>query len=433
MSGVPVETDMRQQSSYTAANSFNTRYFEIEATYNYCGDVVVDSWEVCDGTNFSGTSCSSLGFGTGDLSCVSSCQAVDPSSCEGYNLDCGDGRIDSIEDTTIQEECDWTSVLNEIPLFNSGESTCQDWGYSYGSLSCVLPGESSECEFDFSGCFSSDGTPGSSPGGGGSGGSSCVAECLTGQRRCVAGEGYQVCGVFGFDSCARWSGVEKCLGINPICKNGFCFGCLTDEHCKEGFCINGKCETGCGQSCEDLGQQCGRNLICGIMLDCGECGEGLFCGSGICSEFPEGAVKISKLDCSPEFICSPWSECQVSFDSESLLSGESWFVGKKDRTCFDSNECYSTIREEENCLLKVEITTRETEICGIKYIEVYEKGTNNLLARTRDLRYQLSRMIEIFLLPGEIDCQEEGVFFKISLLDRLMFILDFRNFWRLFI
>jgi hypothetical protein len=249
----------------------------------------------------------------------------------------------------------------------------------------------------------------------------------------VGNDSYQVCGDFNNDSCSEWGVVDKCLGINPFCKEGFCFGCVTNSDCKEGVCINGKCEVDCNKSCADFGFKCGKKLICGKLLDCGSCAEGFFCRKGTCSDVPENALKISEGDCSPEYICSPWSECRVSFNFEELLSGTNWFTGKKSRLCFDSKKCYSTVKEEEDCLLNVEITSKKTNICGLDYIEIFDKKTNKLLARARDYRYSLGRTIEVFLLPGHVECAEEDVQFEVSWWERFFLFFDIKRIWRIII
>lgn len=412
-------TDMNSQSSYSVSNSDFNRYLKIETKYSYCGDGVLSSWEGCENGSYRGVSCATIGL-PGNISCSSSCQ-IDYSGC---NAVCGDSIITS--QAPFSEECDGA---------NLNSKTCLTEGYVSGSLSCVSPSLANECKLDFSQCLSSDGSPGPSPGGGSGGGGgeiSCQNQCVSGQRRCVEEDSYQVCGDFNKDGCSEWGVVDICLGVNPFCKDGFCFGCLSDSDCKEGVCINGKCEVDCGKSCSDLGLQCGKKLICGQLLDCGSC-ETKFCNKGICSNIPANALKISSSECSPDYTCSPWSSCEVSFDSKDLLSGISWFVGKKSRLCFDVNKCYSTMKDQEDCLLNIEIISRKNTICGVEYIEVFDKSTNRLLARMRDSRYNLGRAVDIFLLPGQIDCEPEVSSFSLSWFERIMFILDIKRVWRLFI
>jgi len=416
--GIPVAiVNMNLQSSYSVYNSGQNRFFKIETIYRYCGDRVKQSWETCDSET--GQSCVAINpkvYTGGTWNCDKSCER-DTTTCIS-DFYCGDGIVIP----ELNEECD---------MGNLGGKSCVSFGFVSGTLSCIAPDLVNKCRFDKSKCLASDGILGPSPGGGGGSGSLCIPECILGQRRCVDNVSYQVCGLFGLSTCAIWGNVDKCLGVNPHCKNGFCFGCVSDKDCIDGHCVNGKCETVCGKDCTDLGLQCGKKMVCGVVLNCGSCSDSSFCNDGICSSLPKDALKISEEDCSPNYLCSPWSECKVSFNSKELLLGKDWFLGKMDRICFDSNKCYSTIKEEEDCMLKIEIASREKEICGIKYIEIYDKKTNNLLARTRDLRYQLARTIEIFLLPGEIDCVEEEYPFKLSLIDRILFVFDIRRIWRL--
>lgn len=421
MNGDFNEVDMNNQNSYSVENNVSVRYFKLESVYEYCGDGIKQSWEVCDGVDFGGEDCPIEG---GYLVCTSSCQ-IDPSYCPT----CGDGSVQ----TGLGEECDWDSVPDD-PLFSSSKDDCikLNEGFSGGTLGCFVPGNSNQCKLDKSSCFFPDGSSPSGSSGGGGGGLSCKDECIIGQRRCLSALNYQVCGDFNNDGCSEWAVSETCLGVNPVCKNGFCFGCITDSDCSGGWCVNGKCETDCGKSCEELGLQCGKVNLCGELLNCGSCNEPFFCNSGSCSKIPENAFSISEENCSPDYSCSPWSSCKVSFDSVELISGNQWFSGKRDRLCFDKNNCYSTLRELEECSLMMEIELKETEICGIKYLEIYEKSSENLLARMRDLRYQMSKSIEVFLLPGDINCVEDRTPIKLSFFDHLFSYLDLRNFWRLF-
>lgn len=64
----------------------------------HCGDGVVTSPEVCDGTNVGKASCYDHFFYYGNVSCNESCTALDFSQCRSY---CGDGIVDP-----NFEECD---------------------------------------------------------------------------------------------------------------------------------------------------------------------------------------------------------------------------------------------------------------------------------------------------------------------------------------
>lgn len=48
---------------------------------SYCGNNQIEENEQCDGSNFNGKTCNSLGFTGGTLSCSSSCQTISTSNC----------------------------------------------------------------------------------------------------------------------------------------------------------------------------------------------------------------------------------------------------------------------------------------------------------------------------------------------------------------
>lgn len=99
----------------------------------HCGNGGIDmDGEQCDGADTGGADCLSFGFGevSGEIPfCRNNC-TFDFTSCT-FNPDCGNGVVDG------SEQCDGT----DIP------ETCQDWGYSTGTLSCQP-----FCVFDWSDC-----------------------------------------------------------------------------------------------------------------------------------------------------------------------------------------------------------------------------------------------------------------------------------------
>lgn len=63
---------------------------EITATVPGCGDGAIGSGEQCEGSNFGGSSCSSLGFSGGSLSCTSAC-TFNTSQCTSVSSGGGGG------------------------------------------------------------------------------------------------------------------------------------------------------------------------------------------------------------------------------------------------------------------------------------------------------------------------------------------------------
>jgi len=97
-----------------------------------CGDGVLNGSEQCDGTDLSGETCSSQGFGGGgSLACDGSCNFFDTSAC--ITEYCGDGVLNG------SEQCDGTDLNGE---------TCSSQGFDFGPLFC----DGSCNSFDTSSC-----------------------------------------------------------------------------------------------------------------------------------------------------------------------------------------------------------------------------------------------------------------------------------------
>ena len=47
----------------------------------YCGDTIIELYEICDGTDLNGNNCATRGFGSGTLSCKQDCSNFDTTSC----------------------------------------------------------------------------------------------------------------------------------------------------------------------------------------------------------------------------------------------------------------------------------------------------------------------------------------------------------------
>jgi hypothetical protein len=68
-----------------------------------CGDGVLSDGEVCDGRDLAGDTCEAHGFAGGILLCAADCSAVDLRGCTAEPGVCGDGMIDA------GEQCDGAS------------------------------------------------------------------------------------------------------------------------------------------------------------------------------------------------------------------------------------------------------------------------------------------------------------------------------------
>jgi len=107
-------------------NGFDTRECSPSV---FCGNSIIDTTEVCDGSELGGADCESQGFHGGELGCRTNCGAFDTSDCDGF---CGDGGVNG------PEQCDMNDVA---------EATCETLGFDEGSLTC-----DASCMYDTSAC-----------------------------------------------------------------------------------------------------------------------------------------------------------------------------------------------------------------------------------------------------------------------------------------
>jgi hypothetical protein len=87
--------------------------------------------EACDGTDFGGDTCVSLGFGGGSLSCSGDCQTVNTGGCTALPS-CGDNMLNG------SEQCEGADL---------GGATCMSLGWDMGSLSC-----NADCTYNETNC-----------------------------------------------------------------------------------------------------------------------------------------------------------------------------------------------------------------------------------------------------------------------------------------
>jgi cysteine-rich repeat protein len=98
-----------------------------------CGNGVLNGTEACDGDDFGGVTCASLGFHGGPLVCSATCDEILVSACNPTPAVCGDGVAELVE------YCDGADL--------GGYTSCAQIGFSGGTLAC-----GPDCRFDVTGC-----------------------------------------------------------------------------------------------------------------------------------------------------------------------------------------------------------------------------------------------------------------------------------------
>jgi hypothetical protein len=87
-------------------------------------------------------------------------------------------------------------------------------------------------------------------------------------------------------------------------------------------------------------------------------------------------------ECTPKISCGEWSSCEVDYDFMDLLDGGlNKLRGTRSRICEDNNLCNDPVLETQVCSTSVDIYTRKFSQCGSEFVGVYNRLTNELLAR----------------------------------------------------
>lgn len=243
-----------------------------------CGNGQVEEPEACDGNNLGGETCLSQGFYGGELACSDYCLEFDTSRCEGF---CGDGIING------EEVCDSDSL---------GGQTCTDLGFDSGTLGCL-----EDCSgFELSHC------------------STCGDGIVSGDEACDGLDlGGETCISLGFEGgelgcledCSEHD-ISDCIG----CGDGVISG---DEVC-DGNDLG-------GETCISQGFD-GGELAC---LDdcsgfdnsgCGVCGDGIINGDEECDSDDMGGLSTcADLGCRVNGTVTCSADCTV--DLSACLSG----------------------------------------------------------------------------------------------------------------
>ncbi|MAH46533.1 hypothetical protein CMI37_11950 [Candidatus Pacearchaeota archaeon] len=134
------------------------------------------------------------------------------------------------------------------------------------------------------------------------------------------------------------------------------------------------CSGFCQERWECAWSECSRGYTTPECQDLSKCGT----KHDIPQKLP---CRQEREKCLPEITCSEWTECKSDYNFIDLISQTKEIRGAKSRTCVDRKNCVATKYEVKNCSLRTDIYTKRVKKCGTDYIGIYNKLTNNLIAK----------------------------------------------------
>ncbi len=276
-----------------------------------CGDSHLDPMEQCDGSDFGGITCQSIGFSGGDIRCTAAC-TLDVSGCLlNTSGKCGDGIIES------GEQCDSDDL---------GGQTCESRGYAAGQLRCT-----SGCRFDESLCTNE--VP-----------STCGNGIIESGEQCDGQDfGSETCESMGFDG--------GTLGCTSECMIDTA-GC---HRCGNGVVEDGEECDGtdlAGHTCSDYGFTGGFIMCSGCQIDTSNCENVDFtCDPMATGECPSGdkclVIPGGDATCIPEGSGTDGDACD---DHEDCAAGyyciQSFDNGLCTKLCHDNSD---SVYDTQDC------------------------------------------------------------------------------------
>jgi hypothetical protein len=188
----------------------------------------------------------------------------------------------------------------------------------------------------------------------------------------------------------------KC-GDWPVCEGTInCGNCFFGKECYMGLCM------------------CNENWACSNWSECSHasrnrsCFDISFCGTAF--EKPAESEECEIIEpplnatiprgCTPNYICSNWSECEINPSFEDIISGVNKINGRKMRTCKDSN-CTTEKREYSECTVKFNAIINKSILGKDEYIDVINKDTGEITARIDNKKGAEKPYVDISFITGK--------------------------------
>lgn len=133
----------------------------------------------------------------------------------------------------------------------------------------------------------------------------------------------------------------------------------------------------CGDECIESWQcrwsECVSGFTVPTCVDLNNC--------GTTYDLPQ-KIRCSGTKCTPEIECSTWTICEVNYSFTNLVNQDFGEIsGIKRRICSDRNLCVQSVEEIASCTSNIDIYTKTVEKCGTKFILIYNRLDERLIAR----------------------------------------------------
>jgi hypothetical protein len=155
------------------------------------------------------------------------------------------------------------------------------------------------------------------------------------------------------------------------------------------------CDTKCVERWECTWSECSGGYTTPECTDLNKCGTKY--------NIPEKLECASDKRCQPDIECTEWTQCSSDYDFLNLIDGVKEIKGTKSRTCIDKNKCTKTEHETINCSTRVDIYTRRIRKCGQDYIAIYNKLTNEFIAKIQQSGIEEQPYLNIYLREQETE------------------------------
>lgn len=167
--------------------------------------------------------------------------------------------------------------------------------------------------------------------------------------------------------CSEWESCEGSLQRRNCEDNNQCFiptylpetvrpcnlGCIESWDCDWSDCINGFTTPTCRDE-----NDCGSTYL-----------------------LPPNVSCSFETECRPFLQCDEWSSCETDYNLLDLNGKVDYTKGIKSRICRDLSFCVEPIKQVENCSRGIDIYTKQFTKCGVKFIGIYNRLNNKLIAR----------------------------------------------------